>query len=179
MFCAPNRRFESRTALETSLSAVKGGQMTMSISLMLPSSRLRSSISASASATVLFIFQLPATINLRCFSMKKETAAARLLVLELDHAGQRLPLEEFKARPAARAHKSPRVAQVALIEGLDAVAPADDADGALVPGHVGYRARDGKRAFGKTGVLEHSHRAVPEDRPGFRNHLAVLANGFW
>ena len=42
MFCAPRRMFESRMALETSLSAVNGGQTTMSTSLIFVSSILRS-----------------------------------------------------------------------------------------------------------------------------------------
>ena len=57
----------SSTALETSLSAVKGGQTTTSMSLTLASSILSPLTKASASATVLFIFQLPAIINFRSF----------------------------------------------------------------------------------------------------------------
>jgi len=55
-------------ALDTDSSAVKGGQTTMSTSFTLPSSRLRLSTRASPSATVLFIFQLPAMMSLRSLS---------------------------------------------------------------------------------------------------------------
>src|SRR5436305_15001806 len=66
MFCAPSRMFlVSRIDLDTDSSAVNGGQTTMSTSFTLPSSSLMSLTSDNASATVLFIFQLPAMINLR------------------------------------------------------------------------------------------------------------------
>src|ERR1051326_3168964 len=68
MFCAPSRRFVFRMARDTSDKAVYGGQITMSTSLMLASSRLSPPTRSSASATVLFIFQLPAKINLRVLS---------------------------------------------------------------------------------------------------------------
>src|SRR2546427_1956449 len=68
MVWAPSRILVLSTALDTSLSAVKGGQMTISTSLMFASSRLRPFTRSSASATVLFIFQFPATINLRALS---------------------------------------------------------------------------------------------------------------
>src|ERR1035437_2393020 len=65
IFCAPSRRFESRMTFDTDSSAVNGGQMTMSTSLILANFSLRLLTNASASAAVLFIFQLPAIINLR------------------------------------------------------------------------------------------------------------------
>src|ERR1017187_4615312 len=75
MFCAASRRLESRIALETSLNAVNGGATTMSTSFTPVRSRLRSPTSVSASATVLFIFQLPAIINfLSLFMFQKFNA---------------------------------------------------------------------------------------------------------
>ena len=52
-------------ASDTAASAVYGGATTMSTSRTEASSRLRSLTRVSDSATVLFIFQLPAMINLR------------------------------------------------------------------------------------------------------------------
>src|SRR5439155_21843663 len=69
MFCAPRRRFESRTALDTDSSAVNGGQTTMSTSFTLARSIFKSLTNANPSATVLFIFQLPAMINFRFLFM--------------------------------------------------------------------------------------------------------------
>src|SRR5436190_24330826 len=65
MFCAPRRIVLSRMALETSLNAVNGGQITMSTSLMLANSIFSPRTRSSDSATVLFIFQLPAMISFR------------------------------------------------------------------------------------------------------------------
>src|ERR1043165_129361 len=70
MFCAPRRRFESRTAFDTDSSAVNGGQTTMSTSFTLARSIFKSLTKAKPSATVLFIFQLPATINFRFLFMR-------------------------------------------------------------------------------------------------------------
>src|SRR5262245_20411501 len=69
MFCAPRRRFESRICLDTSHNAVNGGQTTISTSFTLANSRLRSHTKSTASATVLFIFQLPAMMSLRSLSI--------------------------------------------------------------------------------------------------------------
>jgi hypothetical protein len=55
----------SRIALDTDSSAVNGGHTTMSTSFTFTSSIFRSLTNASASATVLFIFQLPAIISFR------------------------------------------------------------------------------------------------------------------
>src|SRR6266567_9109406 len=130
MFCAPSRILVLITALETSDSAVNGGQTTISTSLMFASSRLRPFTRSSASATVLFIFQFPATINLRALSTVQSSvsefrirAAAlatydgptlqmlagstteRSFVRQRHHAGQHLPFEKFEAGAPAGAHK--------------------------------------------------------------------------
>src|ERR1041385_3817907 len=69
MVWAPRRMLVLSTALDTSLSAVNGGHTTISTSLMFASSRLSPLTRSIASATVLFIFQLPAMINLRALFM--------------------------------------------------------------------------------------------------------------
>src|SRR5947207_4427807 len=117
MFWAPSRMFVLSTALDTSLRAVNGGQMTISTSLMLTSSRLRPATRSSASATVLFIFQLPAMINLRALSTVSSfrfkvydqagrrvalasanpSTVQRSLVHERRHTGQLPAFEKFQA----------------------------------------------------------------------------------
>src|SRR5215471_18918346 len=101
MFCAPNRIFESRTAFETSLRAVNGGQTTTSTSFWFANSSFRPRTRSSDSATVLFIFQLPAITNFRSLFI---FAAYRLrltcnkilflLVRKRCHSRQHLALEE-------------------------------------------------------------------------------------
>src|SRR5947207_15815791 len=65
MFCAPTLIVEPSTAPATRSSAVNGGQMTTSTSDCLPMDMTSSPASATPSALVLFIFQLPAMSFLR------------------------------------------------------------------------------------------------------------------
>jgi len=65
MFCAPSLTLDPSTVLATVSSEVKGGQMTISTSMTLPTSATISFESVRASADVLFIFQLPAMSFLR------------------------------------------------------------------------------------------------------------------
>src|SRR5437867_658139 len=173
MFCAPSRMLVLSTALETSLSAVNGGQTTISTSLMLTSSRLRPVTRSSASATVLFIFQLPAMISLRDLSTSQ-----RLWVVQRRHAGQFLPFQKFQAGAAAGAHESDPVGQPGQVQRLDAVATADDALGAFLR-RVRHGARHGERAFGETLVFEHAHGPVPQERTGLGNDFGEHPDGLW
>src|SRR5256885_7129050 len=148
MFCAPRRMFVFRAALDTSLSAVKGGQMTMSTSLMFANSRLSPFTKSSASATVLFIFQLPAMISLRALStvlsfrfavqswlagrllslhVTIDSTVRRLLVAERRHAGQHFALQKLQTRAAAGADECHLATQPGQVQRLHAVAAADDA----------------------------------------------------
>src|SRR5439155_4783717 len=127
MFCAPIRMLESRMAFETSPKAVNGGQTTMSTSLMLTNSILRSLTRSSASATVLFIFQFPAMINLRSLSIEACVFAFDLFLRERGHTGQFFAFQKLEARAAAGAHESDFVAELCLVHGFDAIAAADDA----------------------------------------------------
>src|SRR2546423_3476691 len=132
MFCAPRRMLESSTALETSDSAVKGGQTTMSTSLMLARARFRSPTRSRASATVLFIFQFPAMIILRSLSMLREVEVrGRLSVGQGGDAGQDSALEKFQARAAPGAHKSDAITQAGVVKSFHAIAAADDAFGSI------------------------------------------------
>src|ERR1041385_8477085 len=162
MFCAPRRMFlESRMALDTDSSAVKGGQTTMSTSFTLLRSRLRSSTSDTASATVLFIFQLPAMISLRSLFMDERRE--KLFVRKRRHAGQLRAFKEFQARAAAGAHKSHLVAEAGLVQRLHAVAAADDALGAVLLRGVHHGLRHSICAGGETLVFKNPHRPVPEN----------------
>src|SRR5690242_19109051 len=132
MFCAPRRKFESRMDLETSLSAVKGGQTTMSTSFMFASSILRSPTRSRASATVLFIFQFPAIMSLRDLFMKSQSSVVNspyrfLFFGQVSDAGQHLPFKKFQAGAAPRAHESDFIAQFGFVQRLHAVPTADDA----------------------------------------------------
>src|SRR6266550_5802740 len=89
MFCAPRRRFESRTAFDTDSSAVNGGQTTMSTSFTLARSIFKSLTNANPSATVLFIFQLPAMINFRflfiCSNRPRPPSRPRSRIIGFDY----------------------------------------------------------------------------------------------
>src|SRR6185312_17380709 len=130
MFCAPRRMLVSRIAFETSESAVNGGQTTMSTSFTLTSSRLMPPTRSSASATVLFIFQLPAMINFRPLSMLAFGSFAPSIlspVRQRGHSRQHLAFEKFQTRAAAGAHERHLVCESGHVQRLYAVAAADDA----------------------------------------------------
>ena len=72
-FCAASLMFESSSAFPTACSAVNGGATAISTRSRTIDTAPRSSrTSASASPTVLFIFQLPATI-IRRFGLPIES----------------------------------------------------------------------------------------------------------
>src|SRR5579885_462382 len=120
-FCAPSRMFlVARIALDTDSRAVNGGQTTMSTSFTWPTSSVRSLIKVSASATVLFIFQLPAMINLRSLFISKkcnseslftDRRTGQLFPGQSRHARQHGAFAKFQAGPASRTHKRDLVGQ--------------------------------------------------------------------
>src|SRR5204862_6295203 len=103
MFWAPRRILEFRTAFETSPKAVNGGYTTMSTSFTYVSSRLQPFTRSRASATVLFIFQLPAMISFRSFCM--------LFIRKRRDPRQDLTLQKLQPRAAACAHERDLVAE--------------------------------------------------------------------
>src|SRR5581483_4410297 len=131
MFCAPRRMFEFRIAFDTSHNAVKGGQTTISTSLIFVRSSFKSLTRSSASLAVLFIFQFPAMISFRSFCIRSllnsSITAASGIVREHRHTRQHLAFEEFQACPAAGAHEGHFLAELGLVHRLHAVAAADDA----------------------------------------------------
>ena len=88
------------------------------------------------------------------------------------HARQHLALQEFQARSAAGADKGHLTGQPGQVQRLHAVAPADDALGA-VPRGVRHGAGDGEGSFRKARVLEDTHRTVPQNRSCPGNDLRV------
>src|SRR5262245_52975412 len=107
MFCAPSLMFESSVAFETDSSAVNGGQMTTSTSFTPPRSSLRLFTSASDSATVLFIFQLPAMMSLRAlFISNLQVVVPKSFLTQGSHTRQRCAFEEFQTRAATCTHES-------------------------------------------------------------------------
>src|SRR5438067_1121175 len=153
MSCAPSRILESRIAFETSLSAVNGGQTTMSASLMFANSSLRLRTRSSASATVLFIFQFPAKMSFLAF-MKDS------LVVQGRDSRQGNAFQELKAGAAAGAHKGHLISKFRFVERLHAVTAANNALSILLRG-FDDGASDRIRAFGKSLILEQSHRPIP------------------
>src|SRR5215469_7036070 len=102
IFCAPSRIFfVSRIAFETASSAVNGGQTTTSASFRFFNSSFRSFTKASASAMVLFIFQLPAMINFLSLVIFQNFQRSHVLTASLirqgGNAGQNGALQEFQA----------------------------------------------------------------------------------
>src|SRR6266478_1262488 len=112
---------ESRIARDTSDKAVNGGQTTISTSLTLANSIFRARTKSTPSATVLFIFQFPAIINLRSLFM------IDLFLRQYRHAGQDLPLQQFQAGASTGAHESNFVAQFGQVQCLHTVTSPNDA----------------------------------------------------
>src|SRR5438128_623760 len=148
--------FESRMTFETSLSAVNGGHTTMSASLILARSSLRPRTRSRASATVLFIFQLPAMISFRSLFMGLNS-----FVVQYRDARQNFPFQEFEAGPAAGAHKGDLLAKPGFIYRFHTVATADDALSAAFACDFGHSVGKGEGSFRKSFVLEQPHRTVP------------------
>ena len=63
MFWAPRATVEPRSVVATAVSEMKGGQTTLSTPSMASRPSIIADASAVASSTVVFIFQLPATMG--------------------------------------------------------------------------------------------------------------------
>src|SRR5690606_3209696 len=151
------RTLELSRASDTAASAVNGGQTTMSSSLTVATSRLIASTRPSASAAVLFIFQLPAMISLLCFSMKGSVdERGDSPVLQRRDSRQFLALEELQARAAARAHERHLSAEPGAVDRLHAVAAADDRLRTPLR-RLGHGPRDRKGSLRETRILEDAH----------------------
>src|SRR2546422_1824279 len=180
MSCAPSRMFVFKMAFDTSDSAVNGGQMTMSTSLTLNSSRFKPFTRSSASATVLFIFQLPAIMSLRFLFIvagRRFRCSAPSFVCQCRDARQHFAFEKFQACAAAGADERHLLGEAGHVQRLHTVAAPDDACGTVLLSGFGDRACDGERPFRKAWIFEHAHWPVPKDRLCRQNVLAVLLEG--
>src|SRR6516162_7599248 len=100
----------------------------MSTSLTLVSSIFKPRTRSNASATVLFIFQLPAIISLRSLFIIVLCAFALSRPLrKCSHTRHDLSFQEFQAGAAAGAHEGDLVSELGFIQGFHAIAAADDA----------------------------------------------------
>src|SRR4051794_698626 len=72
-------------------------------------------------------------------------------------------LQELQARAAAGADVADLVGQAELLDGRGTVAAADDRDGAVVLRGIRYGLGHRLRAGLEGLLLEHAHRAVPDD----------------
>src|SRR5687768_11084766 len=89
---------------------------------------------------------------------------------ERGQAGEVALLEELERRATAGGHVVDLVVEAELGERRGAVAPADDGEAPAVGHRLGHRLR----ARREPRILEHAHRAVPEDRAGLTDHVDEL-----
>src|SRR5579871_4783179 len=120
----------------TSLSETKGGQITTSQETGSPMVAAISAARRWASSTVVFIFQLPATMGWR---RSDTTLPFELLLAERGHTGERLTLQEFERRAAARGDVRHPVGQAQFFDRRDRIAAADHADGTTLGDGLGNR----------------------------------------
>src|SRR5687768_8720972 len=78
-------------------------------------------------------------------------------------------LQKLQARPAAGADVADLVGQAELLDRGGTVAAADDAGGAVALRGLDHRLGDGPGPGLEGLLLEHAHRAVPDDRLGLQN----------
>src|ERR1019366_6133095 len=161
MFWAPSLTREPSTASETDSSAVNGGHTTMSTSDCLPAAWTISSARATASADVLFIFQLPAMSFFRVMVGVPFGAAGS--GFEERDARKDLALQVLEAGAAARRAVGDLVRHLELRGRGGRVAAADDRGGAVGRGlgdRLGHRPRRPRELV----ELEDARGAVPDDR---------------
>src|SRR3954452_19471919 len=144
------------TSVCTLRRSVYGGITTTSTASWSLSSRLYASFCtrAIASRWLRFIFQLPAMSGMRAIG----------LLLQRGQPRELLALEVLQARAATGGDVAePRLVDAQLPDGSCRVAAADDGERV---GERGDRFGHPPRARRERLELEHTHRAVPEHRPG-------------
>src|SRR5882724_6897162 len=92
-------------------------------------------------------------------------------------AGEDTALEELEAGAAAGAHEGDLVAEAGFVQGLDAVAAADDALGAVFLGGIHDGLGHGKSADSEARVFKYAHGAVPQDGFGLLDKIGVSFGG--
>src|SRR5437879_6391738 len=169
--------------------AVKGGAMMMSQCLEFATSGGNAEKNARVSASVLYIFQLPAITRRRmtrpprarrtgrnaCPTRAKESVCS--FVGQSFDSGKFASGEKFKGSAAAGGDMGDFVREAELMNGCDGVAASDDGSSASAcSGSYGFG--DLERAFRESGHLEYAHGTVPDDGFCARNFLAVGFDGF-
>src|SRR6266853_726096 len=178
--------------------AVNGGATTMSQCSAFETSGRNEEKNARVSASVLYIFQLPAITRRRiCASGKKEKDNAetprpgrgkrrmqRLRREEGDSfvgegfdAGEFASAEEFEGGAAAGGDMRNFVGNAGLMDGGYGITATDNGSGAAAGGRgdgFGYL----ESAFGERGHFEYAHGTIPNDGFGGGNFLAIGVDGF-
>src|SRR6266403_938665 len=169
--------------------AVKGGAIMMSQCLECATSGVNAEKNARVSASVLYIFQLPAITRRRmpvppktkrtgrnaCPTRAKESVCS--FVGESFDSGKFASGEKFEGSAAAGGDMGDVVREAGPMNGCDGVAASDDGSSAGAGGGSdGFGDLD--RAFCERGHLEYAHGAVPDDGFCARNFLAVGFDAF-
>src|SRR6267142_5343847 len=168
--------------------AVKGGATMMSQCLEFATSGVKAEKNARVSASVLYIFQLPAITRRRmprppkikrtgrnaCPTRARESACS--FVGEGFDAGELASAEKLEGSAAAGRDMGNLVGNTGLVNGGNGIAASDDRNGAAASGR-GDRFGDFERAFCERGHFEYAHWAVPHDGFCPCNFLAVGFDG--
>src|SRR5882724_3329047 len=154
--------------------AVKGGATMMSQCLEFATSGVKAEKNARVSASVLYIFQLPAITRRRirrpprtkrtgrnaCPTRARESACS--FVGEGFDAGELASAEKFEGCAAAGRDVGDFVREAGLMNGCDRIAASDDGGGAAAGGS-GDGFGNFERAFRERGHFEYAHGTVPYD----------------
>src|SRR5438067_2364845 len=146
---------DAPSASITFASAVNGGTITTSISVMSPRSSRSDSTKRADSACVMFIVQLAATIFLRI----------NLFVRKGGNAGQLFTFEQLERGATAGGNESHLVGQPGLLYRCDRVAAADNCRRS----RFRQRFRDRSCPFGKIGNFKNADRPIPQNCLRFRD----------
>src|SRR5579884_3620421 len=133
MFWAPSSNGLPAMVSRTAVSPVKGGHSTTSTRPGSPSASTMARASSRPSSTVVFIFQLPATMGRRISLFIHYSS----LVVQRGDAGQRLAFQELQRGAAAGGDMGHFAGQAERLDRRDRVAAADDADGPAIGDGLG------------------------------------------
>src|SRR6267378_623693 len=168
--------------------AVKGGATIMSQCLEFATNGVKAEKNARVSASVLYIFQLPAITGRRmtrpprirrtgrnaCPTRAKESVCS--FVGEGFDAGEFASAEKLEGSAAAGRDMGDLVGNTGLLDGGNRIAASDDGSSTGARGS-GDRFGDLERTFCERGHFEYAHRAVPHDGFCACNFLAVGFDG--
>src|SRR6202158_1999605 len=178
--------FAASTAVEI---AVNGGGTTVSQCFAPVTSGRNEEKNARVSASVLYIFQLPAITRRRIESSRKRKDNAETLrtqrvrreeresfVGEGFDAGEFASAEKFEGGAASGRDVRNFVCNTGLMDGGNGVATTNDRSGSAGSGG-GNGFGHFERALGESGHFEYAHGAIPNDGFGRGNFLAIGVDG--